>query len=101
MASNGPYSVEAFGKSGYFVKGPFAHGAIVSVVDYVAATEMAFICNMAHAEGRKAAEKDFRVLLEFTNCAAQMLKEIWAVYVPSHDPSFLVGFNAWKKARGI
>ncbi len=54
MASNGPYSVEAFGKSGYFVKGPFAHGAIVSVVDYVMATEMALICNMAHAEGIKS-----------------------------------------------
>ena len=55
----------------------------------------------AYAEGRKAAENDFEVLLEFTNCVAQMLKEIWAVYVPSHDPSFLVKFTAWKKARGI
>ncbi len=54
-----------------------------------------------YAEGRKAAEKEFKELLEITNCMAQMLKEIWAVYVPSRDPSFLVGFNAWKKARGL
>ncbi len=57
--------------------------------------------NRGYAEGRKAAENDFEVLLEFTNCMAQMLKELWAVYVPSRDPSFLVGFTAWKKARGI
>ena len=136
MASNGPYSVEAFGKSGYFVKGPFAREAIVSVVDYVMATEMALICNMAHAEGRKsvqiktpcpscgfttlcvddsgnlvcsflecknpteiankegrkAAEKEFKELLELANEAGYFNQDIM---------SWRMKYADWKRARGI
>lgn len=97
MGSNGPYSVEASGKRGYFVKGPFAHGAIVSVVDYVMATEMALICNMAHAEGRKSMEKDFEELLELAEYVVDRIGDSG----PFGQMHALEKFRAWKKARGI
>ncbi len=100
-------------------EGPYKDGDVIDVGGRVSKWVLngyseVKIANVAHAEGRKAEEKeqaeqrylghtaqDFRELLELTNCMAQMLKELWAVYVPSRDPSFLVGFTAWKKARGI
>ena len=52
--------------------------------------------NEAHAEGRKAAEKDFKELLEIANGMRSWcdVKEGWAMI-------WGMQFDAWKKARGI
>lgn len=45
-----------------------------------------------YAEGRKAAEKEFKELLELANHMRVAMADIWIV---SEE------FDAWKKARGI
>lgn len=45
-----------------------------------------------YAEGRKAAEKEFKELLELANHMRAAMADIWIV---SEE------FDAWKKARGI
>jgi hypothetical protein len=101
IKGEGPYIAEQWeGRNEFVVVGP-GWETVVGTYTKNESDIAARFANLAHAEGRKAAENDFEVLLEFTNCTAQMLKEIWAVYFPSHDPSFLVKFTAWKKARGI
>lgn len=97
MQSDGPYHIRNGPFDSYKrIEGPTVVYSRLGEIDYALDA-----LNDAHAAGRKSIEKDFQELLELTNCMAKMLKEIWAVYVPSRDPSFLVGFTAWKKTRGI
>jgi hypothetical protein len=55
----------------------------------LASSRDVIIANIAYAEGRKAAEKDFQELLELAN---QLREYPWDEFE---------AFDAWKKARGI
>jgi hypothetical protein len=58
--------------------------------------DMAALLNLAFADGRKSAEKDFKELLEIANGMRSWcdVKEGWAMI-------WGMQFDAWKKARGI
>lgn len=91
MESEGPYKSERWECQNEFViTGPgweFVGGTYTKNEADLASR----FANLAYAEGRKSAEKDFQELLELANG----LHEHCVDTVPWN------AFNAWKQARGI
>jgi hypothetical protein len=90
MESEGPYQLMRGGRIGgpwEWIKGPTEPQRWLEPKG-----EVVIALNAAHAEGRKAAEKDFQELLEL---AEALHGDIDFISTSTQD------FAAWKKARGI
>ncbi len=97
MQSEGPYQVVNKGGEMY------CFSVIGPGVDWPdrayegTAKRICEIANAAHAEGRKAAEKDFKELLELANGLRHCIGNTG----PHGRREWEKNFDAWKKARGI
>ncbi len=95
MESEGPYTVTGM-DDGFGVLDSRCKVVVAGEATVFANLEDAEKCerlaNSAHAEGRKAAEKELKELLELANHMRAAMADIWIV---SEE------FDAWKKARGI
>ena len=97
MQSDGPYKV--MNKNGEM----YTFSVIGPGVDWPdrayegTAKRICEIANAAHAEGRKAAEKEFQELLELAEYVVDRIGDSG----PFGQMHALEKFRAWKKARGI
>ena len=90
--SDGPYKAEHWeGHNEFVVVGPGWENLGGTYTKNEARIAYRF-ANMAYAEGRKAAEKDFQELLEMANEAGYFNQDIM---------SWRMKYADWKKARGI
>ena len=95
MESEGTYQLMRGGRIGgpwEWIKGPTEPQRCLEPKG-----EVVIALNAAYAEGRKAAEKDFKELLETTEYVVDRIGDSG----PFGQMHALEKFAAWKKARGI
>jgi hypothetical protein len=78
--------------SGYVINDRVGNKNIYDGLDCTEAEDIGTAMNLAHAEGRKSMEKDFKELLEITQ---SLYDDI------GYDSADCKKFRKWKKARGI
>jgi hypothetical protein len=94
MESEGPYTIdEENGQCCVVGPGYQKPGArIIQNGDYWPTRMLQLDMNLAHAEGRKSMEKEFKELLDIANSME---------FLAGCRSSARAKFGAWKKARGI
>lgn len=87
MESKGPYKVEQFGarnRNEFVVVGP-GWEKVCEIYTRSGAEKAALYSNISYAEGRKAAENEYKELLEITGFLANVLNEIAYGFVHERD----------------